>query len=133
MASSVALKAFVLWLTILILAILNGAGREAILIPALGPEAGFILSGILLSAVVILVAYVSLPWLGTDRPIELASIGLGWLSLTILFEFGLGLWQGKSWSFMLAAYTFKHGNIWPIVLIVIASAPYISARLRRRQ
>jgi hypothetical protein len=132
MAPFVVLRAFIVWLGILVFAILNGAGREVILVPALGTEIAFVLSGALLSLFVIVIAYISLPWLGPARPIGLLSVGLGWAALTIIFEFSLGLWQGHSWSFMLAAYKFEHGNIWPIVLVVVASAPYVAAKLRRR-
>lgn len=64
------------------------------------------------------------------RAAELAGIGLGWLALTLVFEFSFGLWQGKSWQVMLDAYTFKGANIWPAVLLVIAVAPYFAAKLR---
>jgi len=46
MQFGIALKALVIWGTILILAILNGGLREAILIPKLGTVAGNIMSGV---------------------------------------------------------------------------------------
>ena len=131
MLFGIAFKALAIWACILLLAMLNGATREAILIPKLGMAAGLVLSGVLLSALIIVVAYLSLPWLGARRPAELVGIGLGWLALTLVFEFSFGLWQGKSWQVMLEAYTFKGGNIWPAVLVVTALAPYLAAKLRR--
>ena len=124
------LKAFAIWTGILVLAVLNGALREAILIPKLGKAPGLVLSGALLSALIVVVAYLSLPWLDTRRPAALAGIGLGWLALTLVFEFSFGLWQGKSWHVMLDAYRFKDANIWPAVLVVIAIAPYLAANVR---
>lgn len=85
---------------------------------------------LLLSALIFVVACLSLPWLGARRPVYLVGIGLGWLALTLVFEFSFGLWQGKSWQVMLEAYTFKGGNIWPAVLVVTALSPYLAARLR---
>jgi len=126
----IALKALVAWGTILILAVLNGGLREAVLIPNLGTVAGNILSGVFLSVLILTVAYLSLPFLSVDRPVELIAIGLGWLVLTLLFEFSFGLWQGKSWRVMVEAYTFKNGNIWLIVLMVTALAPYLATKLR---
>ena len=58
------------------------------------------------------------------------GIGFYWLALTLVFEFSLGLWQVKSWQVMLKAYTFKGGNIWPVVLAVTTLAPYLAAKLR---
>lgn len=124
------LKAFAIWTGILVLAVLNGALREGVLTPKLGTAPGLVLSGVLLSALIVVVAYLSLPWLDTRRPAELAGIGLGWLALTLVFEFSFGLWQGKSWQVMLDAYTFKGANIWPAVLVVIAIAPYLAAKFR---
>ncbi|KFZ30406.1 hypothetical protein IDSA_10085 [Pseudidiomarina salinarum] len=125
MISLVALKALVIWAGILLLAIINGVLRESVLMPALGTPAALILSGLLLCALIIGVAYFSLPWLQIQRPVE-----LGWLALTLAFEFSFGLWQGKSWPELLEAYTFTGGNIWLIVLAVTALAPYIAAKLR---
>ncbi len=126
----IALKALAIWTGILVLAVLNGALREAILVPKLGMAAGLVVSGVLLSALIIVVAYLSLPWVGARRPTGLLGIGIGWLALTLVFEFSFGLWQGKSWQVMFEAYTFKGGNIWPAVLIVTALAPYLAAKLR---
>ena len=126
----IALKAMAIWAGILVLAVLNGALREAIFIPRLGMTAGLVLSGVLLSSLIFAVAYFSLPWIGARRITELLGIGLGWLAATLVFEFSFGLWQGQSWQVMLEAYTFKGGNIWPAVLVVTALAPYLAARLR---
>lgn len=129
-AGSLLLRAFSVWLLILLLAIANGALREAILVPTLGDPAGLALSGILLSVLIIVAAYVALPWLNAYRKPQLLGIGVGWLALTVVFEFCLGLWQGKPWSVILDAYTFEAGNLWPLVLVVTAAAPWLAVRLR---
>ena len=130
MLTAVAFKALVIWVGILFLAIANGMLRESVLVPGFGTPTALVLSGLLLSALIIGVAYFSLPWLHISRPLVLWIVGLGWLVLTLVFEFSFGLWQGKSWSELLEAYTFKGCNLWPVVLAVTALAPYIAARLR---
>ncbi|WP_417531315.1 hypothetical protein [Marinobacter lipolyticus] len=60
-------KALIIWLSILALAIANGLFREAILLPAFGAPSAFVLSGLLLSALIIGVAWVSLPLLTRRR------------------------------------------------------------------
>jgi hypothetical protein len=130
MLAVIVAKALAVWFGILLLAIANGAFREAMLIPRLGAPAGLVLNGALLSLLILAVAYLSLPWLATRRASHLWGIGLGWLVLILAFEFSFGLWQGKSWSTLLEAYTFKGGNIWPVVLAVTTAAPYVAARLR---
>lgn len=124
-------KALALWLAILALAVANGMLREAVLLPVLDKYQALILSGILLSALILVVAYFSLPWLGRLPATGYIAIGLGWLCLTLAFEFAFGrLIQGRPWPALLEAYTFRGGNLWPLVLLVTASAPYVAARIR---
>jgi len=130
MPVGVAFKALAIWLVILVLAMINGVLREAVLIPEFGTAVGLLLSDILLSALIFLVTHLSLPWLDVRRPGVFVGIGLGWVALTVLFEFSFGLLQGKSWQVMLEAYTFHGGNIWPIILVVTALAPYLDAKFR---
>lgn len=131
MRTAVAVKVFIIWLGILVLAMANGIVRELLLVPSLGLPAALVLSGLLLSALIVGAAYFSLPWLAVRRPVELVAVGSGWLVLTLVFECSFGLWQGKSWSELFAAYTFTGGNIWPVVLATTTLAPYIAATLRR--
>lgn len=130
MLAEVSLKSLVVWAGILVLTMLNGALREAVLIPKLGTATGLVLSGLLLSALIIAVSYAALPWLDTRQLVQLLAVGLGWFALTLVFEFSFGLWQGTSWPALLEAYTFKDGNIWSLVLLITAFAPYIAAELR---
>ncbi|MGR6874397.1 hypothetical protein ACU6U9_19315 [Pseudomonas sp. HK3] len=125
-------RALVIWLIILVMAIANGILREVLLVPWFGQDLSFTLSGILLCALILMVIYLMLPWLGIARPKQYCAIGFGWLFLTLVFEFTLGYFiQNKPLSQILDAYTFKDGNIWPIVLLVTAFAPYIVAKIRR--
>lgn len=126
----VATRVLAVWTGILALAVANGALREAVLIPQLGRTPGLVLSGALLSTLILLVAYLSLPWLGVRRPAQTLGVGLAWLLLTLAFEFSFGLLRGKPLSEILQAYTFSDGNLWPIVLVVTALAPYAAARFR---
>lgn len=123
-------RALAVWLSILVLAIVNGALREAVLIPLLGPATGLLLSGVSLSAMILMATYLALPWMRAGKPAQLVAVGIGWLLLTVAFESCFGVLQGKSLRVLLAAYTFQGGNIWPIVLVVTAAAPYIAGRLR---
>jgi len=124
-------KTVAIWISILVLAVANGWLREAVLTPSLGRTAGLLLSGSLLSLVILAVAYASLPWLGAESTAELITAGSIWLILTLAFEIGYGyLIQGKSWPAILQAYTFHDGNLWPLVLWITAIAPYVASKLR---
>lgn len=125
------LKSIAVWLLILCLAVLNGVLREALLLPALGKPAALILSGVLLSALILLVTYLSVRLVGIANISQALVAGILWLCLTLVFEFGFGrLVQHKTWTVLFEAYTFKDGNIWPLVLAVILFAPLIAFRLR---
>jgi hypothetical protein len=102
------------WLGILVLAVLNGLVREALLLPRLGRTEAYLASGLILSALIVLVA------LAAAR----------WLAMTLGFELGFGIVQGKPWPEIVAQYTFADGNIWPLVLVVVLPAPWVAWRLR---
>ena len=125
------LKATILWVVIGALAVGNGTVRETLLGPALGPTLGLAVSGLVLSALVLLVAYLGSPWYGRQSTPFLAGIGAYWLVLTILFESGLGLLvSGQTWEQVLRQYTFAGGNLWVLVLAVITVAPWLTAKAR---
>jgi hypothetical protein len=125
-----AAKAIAVWLVILGLAFANAALREAVLVPRIGKVRGLTLSGLILSALVLLVAYFALPWLGAVRVVELLAIGVAWLVLTLCFDLVMGAIQGEPLRQQFDAYLFKRGNLWPIVLLVTAGAPWLAAKLR---
>src|SRR3569832_2290628 len=122
-------KSLVAWLVILCLAVANGALREAVLFFVLGCFCGLILSGVLLSVLIAVVAYVFMRLVPRVTVSNAIQIGALWLFLTLAFEFGLGRFiQHKSWAQLFEAYTFKEGNIWPIVLAVTLLAPALAAK-----
>ena len=124
------IKATMLWLVILALAIGNGFAREAVLVPWFGPAAGLLASGVTLSLVILLVALACARWLGAQSR-QAWLVGALWLVLTLLFEFSFGAFvQHKPWSELLHAYTFRGGNVWPLVLFVTLLAPRLASRRR---
>jgi len=119
------------WFLILLFAIINGAFREAVLIPNLSKPVALVLSGLLLSCIIVILAFWLARWMRLSTRTRCLSVGLLWVCLTLVFEFGFGAVRGRSLADMLEPYTFKGGNIWPVVLAVTFFAPLIAARLRR--
>jgi len=74
------------WLLILCLAVANGALREAVLIPSLGRSFGLVLSGVLLSLLIALVAYAFVRSRTRHSPAQGMFVGVFWLFLTLVFE-----------------------------------------------
>lgn len=131
MTSAIAIKAAAVWLLILVLAVLNGTLRQAVLIPKLGAAPGLFASGVLLAGLIVAATWALLPWIGARATRQLLLIGIGWLAATLAFEFAFGLLAGKRLAEIVDAYTFKGGNLWPLVLLVTAVAPWLAAALRR--
>ena len=131
MSAAVWAKAGALWLAILVFAMLNGTLREKLLVPSLGSFPALLLSGILLSGCIFVVALLAAPWYGRLPSAQWLALGALWLAMTLAFEFGFGrLVQHKPWAEILEAYTFKGGNLWPAVLVVVLISPWLTAKLR---
>lgn len=53
-------------------------------------------------------------------------IGVIWLGLTVLFEFGFGHYiMGNSWQKLLHDYNLAEGRVWGLFLVWITIAPFI--------
>ena len=128
---TVVLKCAAIWASFIPIAILNGLLREKCFVPLLGNRLALPLSGISAAALFFLLVFFSLPWLGPLKPHQYRLIGLAWLAMTVLFEFLFGrLVARKSWEYLLQAYDLSTGNLWLLVLLVIAVAPFLAAKLR---
>jgi hypothetical protein len=126
-------RAILIWLVLLAVAIVNGALREAGLVPWLGRALAQATSTVLLSGCIAAVAWFALPWMAPRSVEEAWAIGAGWLALTLAFEFlGGHFLFGKSWGELTADYNLLAGRIWVMVLVVTLLAPVV-AFVRRGQ
>ena len=130
MPTQALLKAVLIWAAILMFAILNGALRDVVLVHALGPTSARLVSGIVLCAVIVALAAFAAPWLGKHPLRSFWWIGALWLVLTLGFETAVGYAQHQSGRRLLDAYTFRDGNLWPLVLVTTLVAPWLGARIR---
>jgi hypothetical protein len=120
------------WFPMILIAVANGALREAWLVPRLGEHAARQVSTLLLIALFVLyIGYVARRWPIASSNEALAVGGL-WLVLTLVFEFALGRFvSGLSWQQLIAEYDLAAGRLWALVPLWIAVAPYVFFRLRR--
>jgi hypothetical protein len=120
------------WFPMIVIAIANGALREAWLMQRLGEHAARQVSTLMLIALfAVYIGFVTRKWpiAGT---IQAMAIGALWLVLTLAFEFALGGFvSGLSWREMLAEYDLAAGRLWAPVPIWVAVAPYLFFRLRQ--
>jgi len=97
-------KSILIWLSIIPLAILNGALREAFLTPWLGENYAQPVSGIILCLLIFIVSLVFIPRIGKGEQKIYCKIGILWIALTLVFETILGLAMGNSFGELLKAY-----------------------------
>ncbi len=122
------LKYFIAWFPMLILAILNGTLRE------FGFKKYFSeLTAHQLSTVTLLILFTaSMAFMVKMFPPESSSqalwLGLFWMVLTLIFEFGFGRLQGNSWEKLLQDYYIWKGRIWVLIPIALAIGPYLFYR-----
>jgi hypothetical protein len=88
------LRALVVWLGLVLLAVTNGAVRESAIVPRLGAVRGGQLSAILLALGILLVTHFTIKWIAPALRRDAWLIGFAWLLLVLLFEFGSGRAQG---------------------------------------
>ena len=120
-------RAGAIWLGIMLTAILNGAMRDMVLTPRVGDLGARALSCLTLSAVVLLVAWVSLHWIGPASLVDAWRIGAMWLAMTLAFEFGAGHYLfGTPWAALLADYNILAGRLWVLVLLTTVTAPAVA-------
>jgi hypothetical protein len=126
-------RAIFAWLALLVLAILNGALRQAFLIPRIGERAGHLVSTLLLSAGLLAAAWLLLPWLRPVAARDAWIIGGLWLVLTVAFEFLAGHYLfGDPWEKLLADYNVARGRIWILILIATLLGPVLADAVRHR-
>ena len=122
------------WLILAIVAVGNGILRQATYgryMSDLAAHQVSTVTGILLIGGVV--------WsLNRHWPIGSASeawiIGLCWMLMTVVFEFGFGHYvAGHSWSRLFADYNLFAGRVWSLFLVWITVVPYVAWRLANAQ
>ena len=121
----------VIWVVMLVIAFVNGAIREALLIPIVGHNVGRAISTLTLSVLVVLLTYLTIRWIGPQSRRDARMIGGMWAALTLAFEFLAGHFLFRTpWSQLIEDYNVVQGRIWVLVLGTIAVAPRACAGIR---
>jgi hypothetical protein len=127
-------RAVAAWLAVLVLAIVNGAVRQALLTPRFGERTGHVISTILLSVLVLAAAWLLVPWVRPLTRRDAWTIGALWLGLTLAFEFLAGHYLFRDpWDRLLADYNVAQGRIWILVLVTTVVAPVLVYASRSAQ
>ena len=126
------LKILVIWLVLAVLAVANGAARNAFLTPRLGEQRAHVASTAVLCLVILAVAWASIRWIGPESAAGALLVGAVWLLLTLAFEFLAGHYLfGHPWSRLVADYNLARGRVWVFVLVATLIAPWLAFWIRR--
>jgi hypothetical protein len=125
------LKSVAIWFVLVVLAIANGATRNALITPRFGEQAGHVASTIILCALIFLVTLISIGWTGPENARSALLIGVLWVVLTVAFEFIAGHYVfGNPWEKLLADYNILRGRVWLLVLVATFLSPVLAAKVK---
>ncbi|MCA6600372.1 MAG: hypothetical protein IM537_09220 [Pseudanabaena sp. M57BS1SP1A06MG] len=125
------LKSILVWLVFIFAESLNGTARIFWLIPLLGDRLAHQISFAIGSLLIVTIATLFIGWLEASKFIQLLSIGLAWLLLTVLFEIALGRFVlAYSWEQIAADYNLLQGGLMPIGLVLLVLSPFIATKIR---
>jgi hypothetical protein len=86
------------------------------------------------SAIILVIACLTIRWIGATQRSELLTVGAIWLALTVAFEVLFGRFVvGLSWERIVADYNLLRGGLMPLDLLFLLFAPMIAGRLRKSQ
>ena len=123
-------RAIAIWLLIVAVESVHGAIRQLFIAPATGdlPARQFgVFTG---SALILLISWLTARWLNAANLKAQLSVGLLWVVLIVLFEFGLGAALGYTRERMLSDYNVTQGGFMGFGLLFLLFAPVLAARLR---
>ena len=125
-------KSILIWFGFLVLAFINGAFRELVMINVwgLGPHQAHLIScitGITLWTLLLLLVWKKLE---IQKFNQALWIGMGWLMATIVFETVI-LNRQLTWSEILHTYDVTAGEYWGLVVLWIGFMPLAAYRIEK--
>ncbi len=127
--NKIVIRSLAIWLLIICAEIVHGILRAVLLVPMVGEFRSNQIGVFTGSAMILVIAYLTIGWIGAKRPKELLLVGLIWLMLTVAFEVLFGRFVvGLTWERIAADYNLLKGGLMPLGLLVLFFSPMISAK-----
>ena len=125
------LRSLVVWCAFVVLAVINGGFRDAVLTPRLGEHESHVIGTITLCTAILIVTWLTINWIRPAKSTDALLIGGVWVLMTVAFEFLVGHYIFRtSWARLLSDYDVLGGRVWLLVLATVAFAPLTMARAR---
>lgn len=125
------LKYVLLWFPMVVLAIINGTARDLWYKKHINDLSAHQISTVSLMILLGIYIFFVLKKHPPQSVTESLLIGFLWMTLTLAFEFGFGLYRGNSLSQLLEAYNITKGQLWLLIPVWIALAPYVFLRIQQ--
>lgn len=124
-------RAFLVWLIIIIAESIHGTIRQLFLAPLVGDFTArriAVFTGMIL---IFLITYFFIRWINAPSVKSLFAIGLMWVVLTVVFEFGLGIFIfGYSSERMFEDYDLTRGGLMGFGMLFMFLAPLLASKAR---
>jgi hypothetical protein len=125
------LKAFLIWLVMAVAEVLHGIARVGFLNRRVGDHRARQIGVFTGSAIILFIAWFTVPWIGASSVGQLVSIGAFWLVLMLAFEIGFGrLVFRASWQRIAEDFDPRRGGLLVIGMLIVFDAPILVAKLR---
>lgn len=127
----VLLRAFAVWLIIVVVETIHGTLRTLFLAPYVGDLRARQMSVFTGSLLIFGIALLFIRWIGAASGVSLLAIGLFWLVLTLLFE--ITLWRlifRLSWERIFADYDISRGGLLLFGMLFLTVTPLVASSIR---
>ena len=125
------LRAFAVWLLIIFAESVHGTLRQIFLAPLVGDFTARRIAFFVGMLLIFGIAYFFIRWICAENAKQLFAVGLMWMVLTTLFEFGLGRFVlNYSSERMFEDYDLSRGGLMGFGLLFMIFAPYFAEKLR---
>ncbi len=113
----IALRGMAIWCALIVAEIVHGILRAIVLVPRVGEFRSNQIGVFTGSAIILVIAYVTIRWVGARRSLDLLLVGFVWRVFTVGFEFLFGRFVVRlTWEQILAGYNMAEGGLMPLGL-----------------
>jgi hypothetical protein len=127
----VLLRASAVWVAILALEVVHGVLRTMLLLPIVGDWRARQIGVAIGSLLILLVAWLTIRWIGARTRSETLGVGLLWLVAMLVAEVTLGRSVfGYEWSRIAEDFNLARGGLLGNGMAVLLIAPWLAARWR---
>ena len=124
-------RALAAWLLIIFAESVHGTLRQLFLAPLVGDFTARRIAFFVGMLLIFGITYFFIRWICAENAKQLFAVGLMWMVLTTLFEFGLGRFVlNYSWERMLEDYNISRGGMMGFGLLFMIFAPWLAAKIR---